>query len=182
MRRSRSPVPAVVLAALVAGGCAAHRPDVYGRTVTLVPSASGAPKVEGELLAADEGKLWLRTRDGVREFDAAALREVRVRQHDLTGGWAVRWGLVGGLVSGVALAASCSSVEGTDSGGCARVGVSSAALWALVGFLAAPSLEASSQLSLDPGSDRLKPYARLPAGLPKDLPPAALEPGPPAPE
>jgi hypothetical protein len=51
---------------------------------------------------------------------------------------------------------------------------------ALVGFLAAPGLEASSQLSLDPDSARLKRYARLPTGLPKGLPPASLE-GPPAP-
>jgi hypothetical protein len=149
--------------------------------VTLVPIASGAPRVKGELLAVDQGRIWVRTKDGVQDFDPASVREVRVRRHNLTGGWAVRWGLVGGLLSGVAMTASCSSVEGNDAGGCAAFGAGTAAVWALVGLLAAPSLEASSQLSLDPESTRLKPYARLPAGLPKDLPPESLE-GPPAPK
>jgi hypothetical protein len=173
---------AVALAALVAGGCAARSPEVYGRTVTLIPVASAAPKVKGELLAVDQGRIWVRTKDGVRDFEPASVREVRVRRHNLTGGWAVRWGLVGGLLSGVVLTASCSSVEGNDAGGCAAVGGVTAGLWALAGLLAAPSLEASSQLSIDPGSARLKPYARLPAGLPKDLPPASLVEGPPAPK
>jgi hypothetical protein len=180
VRRAGSRCLAAALAAVVSGGCAARSPGVHGRDVTLVPNESGAPKVKGELLAVDEGRLWLRTKDGVRDFAPASVREVRVRRHNLTGGWAVRWGLVGGLVSGVALTASCSSVKGNEVGGCAAVGGVTAGLWALVGFLAAPSLEASSHLSLDPESARLKPYARLPAGLPKGLPPASLE-GPPAP-
>ena len=182
MRRPASAAAAVALAALVAGGCAARSPEAYGRAVTLVPIASGAPKVKGELLAVDQERIWVRTKDGVRDFAPATVREVRVQRHNLTGGWAVRWGLVGGLLSGVALTASCSSVEGNDVGGCAAVGGVTAGLWALAGLLAAPSLEASSQLSLDPGSARLKPYARLPAGLPKDLPPASLVEGPPAPK
>jgi len=82
----------------------------------------------------------------------------------------------------VALAASCASVDGNSGGGCAAFGAGVAALWAVVGLLVAPDLEASSRLSVDPGSARLKPYARLPAGLPKDLAPASLEQGPPAPK
>lgn len=182
MRRPGSRATAAALAALLAGGCAARSPEAYGRAVTLVPIESGAPKVKGELLAVDQGRIWVRTKDGVRDFDPASVREVRVRRHNLTGGWAVRWGLVGGLLSGVAMTASCSSVEGNDVGGCAAFGAGTAAAWALVGLLAAPSLDASSQLNLDPGSARLKPYARLPAGLPKGLPPASLEEGPPAPK
>jgi hypothetical protein len=182
VRRSGSACAAVAFAALAAGGCATRSPEAYGRAVTLVPIASGAPKVKGELLAVDQERVWVRTKEGVRDFPPASIREVRVRRHNLTGRWAVRWGLVGGLVSGVVLTASCSSVEGNDAGGCAGFGAGAAAVWALVGFLAAPSLEASSQLSLDPESARLKPYARLPAGLPKGLPPASLEEGPPAPK
>ena len=173
---------AAAFAALFTGGCAARTSDVLGRSVTLVPREAGAPKAQGELLAVDRGRIWVRTKDGVRDVDPASLREVRVRRHNLTGRWAVRWGLVGGLASGVALTAACSSVEGNDAGGCARVGIVSAGLWTLVGFLAAPSLDASSQLSLDPQSDRLKPYARLPAGLPEGVTPRSLEVGPPAPK
>ena len=182
MRHLQGPVSAVAFAALVAGGCGARTSDVLGRSVTLVPGEGGAPKAKGELLAVDQGRIWVRTKDGVRDFDPAALREVRVRRHNMTGGWAVRWGLVGGLASGAAMAAACGSVEGNGSGGCAATGAVWGGLWALVGLLAAPSLDASSQISLDPQSDRLKPYARLPAGLPKGVDPQSLVQGPPAPK
>lgn len=181
MRSLRRPLLGPTLVALLAAGCAARTSDVLGRSVTLVPREGGAPKAKGELLAVDQGQIWVRTKDGVRAFDPAAVQEVRVRRHNMTGGWAVRWGLVGGLVSGAAMAAACSSVEGNESGGCAATGAVWGGLWALVGLLAAPSLDASSQLSLDPQSERLKPYARLPAGLPKGVDPRSLVEGPPAP-
>jgi hypothetical protein len=169
------------LAVLLGAGCGARTSDVLGRSVTLVPQQRGEPKVKGELLAVDQGRIWVRTKDGVRDFDPTALREVRVRRHNMTGGWAVRWGLIGGLVSGVAMAAACSSVEGNDSSGCSTTGAVWGGLWVLTGLLAAPSLDASSQLVLDPESSRLKPHARLPAGLPKGVDPQSLV-GPPAPK
>jgi hypothetical protein len=104
-----------------------------------------------------------------------------VRRHEYTGGWAVRWGLIGGLASGTAMAVACSSVEGNSGSGCAKTGAVWGSLWVLAGLLAAPSLDASSQLVLDPGSDRLKLYARLPAGIPEGVGPPALIQGPPAP-
>jgi len=182
MRGLRLPGFVVILTALVAGGCGARTSDVLGRSVTLVPREEGAPKAKGELLAVDQGRIWVRTKDGVHDFDPASLREVRVRRHNLTGRWAVRWGLVGGLASGVAMAAACSSVEGNDSGGCAATGAVWGGLWMLSGLLAAPSLDGSSQIVLDPQSDRLRPYARLPAGLPKGTSPQSLFQGPPAPK
>ena len=142
MRHLRAPA-SVVVAALVAGGCATGTSNVLGRSVTLVPREREAPKEKGELLAVDQGHIWVRTKEGVRDFDPASLREVRVRRHNLTGGWAVKWGLVGGLVSGVAMAAACSSVEGNDAGGCAATGAVWGGLWMLAGLLAAPSLDAS---------------------------------------
>jgi hypothetical protein len=181
MRRFRGLVAVVALAALCGGGCAARTPNVLGRTVTLVPREDGAPKAKGELLAVDRGRVWVRTKDGVRDFDPASLREVRVRRHNLTGGWAVRWGLVGGLASGTAMAVACSTVEDNSGSGCARVGAIWGGLWVLAGLLAAPSLDASSQLFLDPNSERLKLYARLPAGLPDGVDPPAMIQGPPAP-
>ena len=123
VRHLQGPVSAVALAALVAGGMRGPEPRTSSAApVTLVPREGGAPKEKGELLAVDQGRIWVRTKDGVRDFDPGSLREVRVRRHNLTGGWAVRWGLVGGLASGVALAAACSSVEGNGSGGCAAAG------------------------------------------------------------
>ncbi len=181
MRRLLDLVAVASVAALAGGACSARTSNVLGRPVTLVPREGGAPKAKGELLAVDQGRIWVRTKDGVRDFDPASLREVRVRRHDLTGGWAVRWGLVGGLTSGVAMAAACSSVEGNDAGGCARTGAIWGSLWVLAGLLAAPSLDASSQLFLDPQSERLRPFARLPAGLPEGVSPQSLVQGPPAP-
>jgi hypothetical protein len=181
MRRIGGLLTVVAVAAL-AGGCAARTSNILGRTVTVVPSEEGAPKAKGELLAVDRGRIWVRTKDGVRDFDPAAVREVRVRRHNYTGGWAVRWGLVGGLASGGAMAVACSRVEDGSAGGCARPGAIWAGLWVLAGLLAAPSLDASSQLFLDPNSERLKLYARLPAGLPDGVDPPVLIQGPPAPK
>jgi hypothetical protein len=181
MRHVLGLVTVVALAAL-AGGCAARTSSVLGRPVTIVPSEDGAPRTKGELLAVDGGRIWVRTKDGVRDFDPAALREVRVRRHNYTGGWAVRWGLVGGLVSGTAMAVACGSVEGNSGGRCARGGAIWGGLWVLAGLLAAPSLDASSQLFLDPQSEELKLYARLPAGLPDGVDPPLLIQGPPAPK
>ena len=77
MRHLQGPVSAVAFAALVAGGCGARTSDVLGRSVTLVPREGGAPKEKGELLAVDQGRIWVRTRDGVRDFDPAeALRRL----------------------------------------------------------------------------------------------------------
>jgi hypothetical protein len=181
VRGSHASVPAVAVVAFLAWGCATHAPEGLGHQVTLVPREPGAPRLKGELLAVDHGRILVRTKDGVSEVDPSSLQEVRVRRHNLTGGWAKRWGLVGGLGSGIVLAASCSSVEGNSGAGCAAFGAGVAALWAVVGLLVAPDLEASSQVSVDPESKRLKPYARLPAGLPDGVTPRSLVEGPPAP-
>lgn len=172
----------MALAALAGGGCAARSREAFGRSVTLVPKDEHEPKTKGELLAVDAQRFWVRTSEGVREVDPGSLREVRVRRHGVTGSWARRWGLIGGLVSGVALSVACASVEGNGGSECAKVGLGSAAIWMSVGFLAAPGLEASSRVELSPDQrDRLRPYARFPAGLPKDVPPQSLADGPPGP-
>jgi len=175
---------AILLAAcaVASGGCAARTSDVLGRSVTLVPKAEGGAKAKGELLAVDQGRIWVRTKEGVRDFDPAVLREVRVRRHGLGGRWALRWGLIGGFLSGFALTAACSSVEGNDTGGCAAFGAGVGAAWVLVGAAASPGLDASSQHRLHPGSTDLTGYARFPAGLPAGVVPGQLEAGPPAPK
>jgi hypothetical protein len=171
----------LVLGALASTGCAA-RSTVLGRSVTLVPAAKDTKPVKGELLAIEEGRVFVRTRDGVREVEAAKLREVKVRRHDLGAGFAIRWGLVGGLVSGAVMTAACSSVDGNDAGGCAATGAAWGGIWVLAGLLAAPSLGSSSEVSFGPDSPRLKPYARFPAGLPKGASAKSILVGPPEPK
>ncbi|HEX9188879.1 MAG TPA: hypothetical protein VGB87_17490 [Vicinamibacteria bacterium] len=183
VKRGRRSLAPLVVAGLpfLAGGCAAGAPDVLGRSVTLVPKVQEAGAVKGELLAADRDRIWVRTKDGVRDVDPATLREVRVRRHGLTGSWARGWGLAGGLVSGIALTAACASVEGNGAGGCAGVGGVVGGLWVAVGLASSPGLESSSRLRLDPGASDLKSYARFPSGLPAGVTPAELSTGPPAP-
>lgn len=183
MRHCAVPLAAALVAASgLSAGCAARQPDVLGRSVILVPADARAAKPKGELLAVDEERLWLRTKDGVREFPRGAVVEVRVRRHGFGGGLAKRVGLIGGLVSGLALTAACSSVEDNEGGGCAAAGFGVGAVWAITGLLASPGLDASAHARLPSRDERLRAYARFPAGLPKDVPPQSLVAGPPAPK
>jgi hypothetical protein len=175
MRRTLLLVAAAALAAGFATGCASAGPDVLGRNVTLVPKEPKAPRPKGELLAADGGRVWLRTpKDGVREYEVASLREVRVQRHGYGGGRIWRIGLIGGLVSAAALTASCTSVEGNETGGCVAAGAIVGGALALVGGLSSMSLDASSQARLTPQDLGLRRYARFPAGLPEGVPPEWL--------
>jgi hypothetical protein len=169
------PILAVVLAAACAvPGCATGGgPDVFGRHVELVPKEPKAERAAGELLAVQDGRVFVRTDEGVRDFPASSLREVRVRRH--TVGRSTRTiALVGGVVSMIALTASCSSVEGNDAGGCAAVGGVVGGLLALTGLLSGMALDSSANAHVSAQDDTLRGYARFPAGLPKGVPPEWL--------
>jgi hypothetical protein len=169
------PILAVVLAAACAlPGCASSSPDVLGRQVRLVPREPRTDKPRGELLAVQDGRVWLRTKEGVRDFPAAHFREVQVERHGY-GRFTRQFALIGGAVSFAALTASCSSVEGNSGGGCAAAGALVGGILALTGYLSSMSLDASSRAHVSPSDgDRLRGYARFPAGMPKDVPPEWL--------
>jgi hypothetical protein len=161
----------VILTALAvaAGGCATGRGAVspLGREVTAVPAVK-APPVKGELLAVDQDRLWVREQGEVRELPLQSLKEVRVRRHSFGRKAAMTWSLIGGLVTGVALAAACSSVE--DTSGCGGLVPVSLGLFLGVGALSAPSLEDSSRILLrPPRPEALRPFSRLPQGLPEGI-------------
>jgi hypothetical protein len=173
MRSRLQPVAGLLLVACTA--CATGSPDVFGRNVTLVPREQDVPKVKGELLAVSDGRIWVRTqKDGVREIEASSLREVRVQRHGLGNGLARRVGLIGGLVSTLALTASCGSVEGNSAGGCLAASALVGGLFALTGVLSSTSLDASAREHVAPRDPTLCGYARFPAGLPEDVPPEWL--------
>ena len=179
---ARRPLVALLATALAGAGCASApaKVPVVGRTVT-VRMIEGDARLKGELLFVDKDSLWLRGEDGVRGLRLAGIRTVRVKQHSLDGKKAWTWAGVGAAVTGGGLAASCSSVEGAD--GCATVGLVAGGLWLLVGAFAAPSLERSSRIELStPTPDGLRPFARLPQGLPAGVAPSALAPAPPQPK
>jgi hypothetical protein len=166
------PVPRVVVLSLAALplGCATGQAklQVLGRPVTVVSNAPEKEKVQGELLAVADGRLWLRADSGVREIPLAAIREVRVRRHGFGARQALTWAAVGGLVTGGALSLACASVEGNSN--CGVVGLAVAGIWLAVGALSAPSMESSSAVRLPvPTSADLRPYARFPQGPPDGL-------------
>ena len=175
MRSHARPVAGLLILACTVSACATGAPDVFGRRVTLVPREPRAEKAKGELLAVSDGRIWLREKDGgVREFDADSLREVQVQRHGLGNGTTRRIGLIGGLVSTIALTASCSSVEGNDAGSCLVAGAAVGGLFALTGALSSASLDASARTHVAPRDLTLRGYARFPAGLPRDIPPEWL--------
>jgi hypothetical protein len=167
---------AAILAAALVPGCASTLAlkdvPVGGREVTVVTEGKET-KLKGELLFVEKDKLWIRAQDGVREIELRDVRDVRVKRHGFGARQALIWAGLGGALTGGGLAAACSSVEGDNN--CAAVGLVTAGLWLLVGGLTAPALESSSRILFpNPSADTLRPYARLPQGLPAGVTPQTL--------
>ncbi|MCG6922454.1 MAG: hypothetical protein LJF15_15430 [Acidobacteria bacterium] len=174
MRRRPRVVATALVLALTTGCATSPTVPVFGRSVTVIPDGEGL-EVKGELLAVGPDRLWVQDDDELTEVPLPEVREVRVRRHPHGAGAAFRWAALGGLTTGGALAGACSSVEGADN--CGVVGLVVLGAWLLVGALAAPSMEASSRLDLwRPTPEALRPFARLPQGLPESLRPPALRP------
>jgi hypothetical protein len=165
---------AAVLALVFTTGCASapKKLSPYGRDVTVVTTGAQG-KVRGELLAVGQDRLWVRGKEGVTEVPLPEVKEIKVRRHGFGGQAAMTWALVGGLVTGGALGGACASVEDADN--CGGVALVTAGAWLLVGALAAPAMESSSQEHLShPVPDQVRPFARLPQGLPEGVDPASL--------
>ena len=177
--KGRSRSVAAVLAVLLSTGCAStpKTVPVMGRTVRA--DVNGKP-VKGELLVVGDGEMWIRSKDGVEAVPLSTVRQVSVKRHNFGARQVLTWAAIGGLATGGTLYASCESVEGGES--CLGIGLAVLASWALVGGIAAPLAEQSSYSRLErPLVEELRPFARLPQGLPPDVPPAALV-GPPPPK
>jgi hypothetical protein len=170
MRATRAMAAVVTLA--LGAGCAARKPELLGRTLSVARS-DGGKRVEGELIAVQDGALLLRRADGLQQVPLAAVLDVKIKRHAWGGSRGLKWSLLAGVVTGAGLAASCSSV----SSGCGSVGAAVLATWLVVGGLSSLSMEASSQLRVaSPSEEALRPYARFPQGLPAGLHDAALVP------
>jgi hypothetical protein len=169
---------ATLLALVFVPGCATTNTEVsvpvVGRTVTVVTEPV-KEKVTGELLVVEKDRLYVRAEDGVREIPLGSVRQARVKRHGFGKSKAYAWSLIGGLVTGGALTAACSSVE--DAGSCGGYGLVTLGLWLGIGALSAPSFESSSRLELwRPSFEQLRPFARLPQGLPAGVTLGALAP------
>ena len=119
--------------------------------------------VKGELIAVGADSLWLRQGDGVRAMALGDLDRVQVRHHGFTFGKAMLIAGIGGLVTGAAMTAACSSIE--DNCGVVFVGMMGS--WLAVGAIAGAASSGSAYRSLEPLTyEALQPYARYPQGLP----------------
>lgn len=169
MRYHQAHVGALLIATVILQACAAGRmtPSVYGRDVKVLPRADG-PKVQGELLVVENDRVVVLAKDGIQDVAIPQIREIRVRRHGFDGRKAWVWTLVGAVVSGVGLAAACSSVEDADN--CAGAGFAGAVPWILFGGLASLSAERSAFRGFDASQrDLLRPFARYPQGLPPEF-------------
>jgi hypothetical protein len=178
MRRSL----ALLLAVLLIPGCATGRGglSVHGRQVTALEVGDGAstrPPREGELIAAEPGRIWVLGKEQVFEVPLSSLEEVRVRRHGFTSGKAFLWAAIGAVVTGGLLAGACSSVEGTQN--CGSVFAVVGGIWLGLGGLAAVSMRGSSSIAVPrPSVEDLSPYARFPHGVPEGFDPRSLRPSP----
>jgi hypothetical protein len=169
---------AALLSIVLAPGCATLSPDkglpVTGRTITLRAEPNGQ-KIQGELLVVEKDRVYVRAQDRVHEVPIGAVREAKVKRHDFGAKRTLVVTAVVGLVTGVAIAAACASVE--DTSGCGNVAPVTLALWMAVGAACAPSMESSSRIKLEkPSPAELRSFARLPQGLPSGVKVDALKP------
>jgi hypothetical protein len=95
----------------------------------------------------------------------ADVEGVRIKKHGLGPGQALAWSVVGGAVTGGALAAACTAVEDTE--GCGQVFVGVMLGWLIIGGISAATL---GDVSVDYDSpvwwQDLRRWARHPQGHP----------------
>lgn len=132
---------------------------------------AGAPRrvtVNGELLAVDSNQVWLLVDKRATTVSRASVTGVKVRAHKYGGKRGRLIGLVGGIASGLGLAAACSTVE--DAGGCVSFVAVWEGIWLLVTAISAAFMERSSwdALPLTEWSS-IATHARYPQGAPPSL-------------
>ncbi len=122
-------------------------------------------RVEGELLAVDDQSLWLLSKGVTRNIPFEGVSDIRVRQHDFDAAKVWTWIGIGAAVTGLGMAAACSSVD--DTTGCGGVFVGMALSWAVIGGLFSIDVTRSSWTTVPPSRLNLTRYSRFPQGLPE---------------
>lgn len=151
---------AALFAALACAGNARYTERIVGSPLRV--DRSGESEVRGELLAVQQDSLWVLPKGAnVQVVAIADITRVRVPREGLTSGGVVKWTLIGGAASGLAMTVACSSAEG-DCGG---VFPAVMLAWGVVGGLSA-AVAGSGWRSVGLTTDSLRPYARFPQGLP----------------
>jgi hypothetical protein len=157
-----------VLLVVALPGCVVARQTAspLGGSVRATRQTSG-PSIAGELIAVTADSLWVLTPQQVPvSVPLAALHSVSVRRGKVGFGTTMGYSVALGLVTGGALALSCSQVA--DECGGVLPGV--LLITVVVGALASVSLESSATLSIPARRwEELRPYARFPQGMPDSL-------------
>lgn len=144
-----------------AQSAAAQGPPVLGYQVVLKTPDGGSSK--GELLAVSRDSVWLLRDNALSAFPLVGIQQVDVQQSSFGSGKVWLWSLAAGALSGAALTAACSSVEGD----CGYVFPIVLLSWTFIGGVATLSVEGSRYAEFHaPGGDQLRPYTRFPQGLP----------------
>ena len=121
-------------------------------------------RLRGELLSVSRDSLWVLSSETVFAVPLADVQRLDIRVHNFNQGRMLKWNLVAGLGSAIALAAACNSVEGVD--GCGGVFLAWSLTWGLVGGATGAFLAKSSHKEVHPSRDALRPFVRYPQGLP----------------
>lgn len=167
----------ISMALLVLGGCyrtpAPGDPRLHGTRVDVLPG-NASHSVRGELLAVSDDSLWILV-EAPRDFTAVPLRGTEVRPFD---GSVLRphlWATAGGLLTGLGLFMACQSYD--EGSGCAATIPVMLGAYHGIGLLARLAMATDRGKLLDADPDRLRPFARFPAGLPPDWaePPPGVE-------
>jgi hypothetical protein len=150
--------------AVDSAGAQGHQggPPILGYRVVLEADDGG--RTSGELIAVSLDSLWLLHDDALTVFPLADMKQVNIRQSSFGAGKALLWSLIAGAISGVALTAACSSLDGD----CGAVLPAVLISWAFIGGIAALAVEPARYTEFPaPRADVLRPYSRFPQGLPE---------------
>ena len=133
-----------------------------------VAGAQRRTTLNGELLAVDSAQVWMLVDERATTVSRASVTSVKVRAHKFGGKRALLVGLMGGIVSGVGMAAACNSVE--DATGCGAFVFAWEGVWLLITAISAAFMEGNSWDRLPLANwSRIANYARYPQGAPPSL-------------
>jgi hypothetical protein len=144
--------------------------SVHG--VRLEVDLRAGPRMSGELLAVERDTLWLLpSRGRLGSVPLADVTRAQIPHHGVTRKKILLWALAGGVVTGAALAAACSSV---DEGDCGAVFPITLVSWGIVGGISAlATAPAMHPITADAAT--LTSYARFPQGMPEGYSPGDRE-------
>lgn len=133
-----------------------------------VADGSRTVTLKGELLAVDSSHVWLLVNSRPTTIPRANVQGVRARVHRYDGKRGLVMGLIGGVVTGLGMAAACGSVE--DQTGCGNFVAGWEAAWLLVTVVSALFMDANSWTTLPVQQwSVVAAYARYPQGVPTSM-------------